>query len=131
MDEEIKKQELRDALRESRNEFMEGMKAYENISESFWTGMSKEEQLWAFCAVIRRLHKAEVEEGRSYRGTLYSVFEFGPESYAVAQMSGFMDIHNSIYRYDGLVDVIKNVLKTLEVEVDDTKLNDAVAKHFY
>ena len=131
MTEEIKKQEVLDALHESGNPFMEGMNAYQDISESFWTSMSKEEQLWAFCAMMRRLAKAELDDGRSYRGTLYNTFGWGPEAYAVAQMSGFMDVHNAIYKYDDLVHMFKDVLKNLEITVEDSALQDAVAKHFY
>ena len=128
---EIKKQEVLDALHESGNAFTEKMKACQDVSESFWTSMSKEEQLWAFCAMTRRLCVAELEEGRSYRGTLYSTFEWGPEAYAAAQMSGFMDIHNSIYKYSDLVHVVENVLKELEIDVPAEQVSDAVAKHFY
>lgn len=131
MTEENKKQEVLDKLHESGNAFREAMNQYQDMTESFWTGLEPEEQLWAFCAMMRRLCKAELEEGRSYRGTLYETFGWGPEAYSAAQMSGFMDIHNAIYKYEDLVYVFKSALETLEIEVDEEKLKAAVAKHFY
>lgn len=131
MIEENRKQEILDELHESGKTFMEAMNQYQDMAESYWTGLEPEEQLWAFCAMMRRLCKAELEEGKSYRGTLYNTFGWGPEAYAAAQMSGFMDIHNAIYKYDDLVHVFKSSLKTLEIEVDEEKLKAAVAKHFY
>jgi hypothetical protein len=64
--------------------------------EDFWNSMSKEDQLKAFCAVIRRLHKGEIVDGRSYRGVLYGTFGFAEEAYMRAQFAGFLDIHNAL-----------------------------------
>lgn len=125
------KQEVLDALHESGKVFMEAQNQYQDMTESFWTGLEPEEQLWAFCAMMRRLCQAELVEGRSYRGTLYDTFGWGPEAYAPAQLSGFMDIHNAIYKYEDLITVFKSVLKDLEIEVDEEKVSAAVARHFY
>lgn len=70
----------------------------EKESEKFWNSLNKDEQLLVFCAVIRRLHKGEIEENRSYRGVLYDIFGFDLDAYSMAQCAGFLDIHNSIYK---------------------------------
>jgi hypothetical protein len=88
----------------------------ENHSK-FWNGLSKDDQLKAFCSVMRLLYKAELEEHGSYRYTLYDVFGFGPESYAQAQLSGFMAIHNAIWDGERLHSLI-------------SKLEDRVAAGF-
>ena len=131
MNDEIKKQEVLDALHESGKEFAKASDSWQQMANSYFSSLEPEEQLWAFCAMTRRLCVAELEVGRSYRGTLYSTFEWGPEAYAAAQMSGFMDIHNSIYKYSDLVHVVENVLKELEIDVPAEQVSDAVAKHFY
>jgi len=95
-------------LHDSSSPFIKAMKEIEDDSEKFWYTMSKEDQLKVFCAVVRRIHKAELEDRRSYRGALYNVFGFGPEAYAQAQMSGYLDIHNAIY-------------EAIEKELDDGK----------
>ena len=68
--------------------------------EEKWNSLSKEDQLYYFCAVVKRIHQGEVEKPRSYRGVLYDVFGFGPEAYAMAQLSGYLDLHNLIYTHD-------------------------------
>ena len=83
----------------------------EEDHEKFWNSLSKDDQLKAFCSVMRLLHKAELEEHGSYRYTLYDVFGFGPESYAQAQLSGFLAIHNAIWdgeRLSKLIDKLED-----------------------
>jgi hypothetical protein len=80
------------------NAFVEAMKQIEDEEEEFWSKLTEEEQLKAFCCVVRRIHKGELVDDRSYRGVLYDVFEFGPESYVRAQMAGYLDIHNAIVK---------------------------------
>lgn len=72
------------------------LEAGQNEQESFWSTLTKEQQLMAFCHVIRQVTKAELEDQRSYRGILYDVFGFGPEAYSYALAAGFMDLHNAI-----------------------------------
>jgi hypothetical protein len=101
------------------------------MANSYFSSLEPEEQLWAFCAVVEKLCKGELDENRSYRGILYDTFGWGPEAYAAAQHAGFLGLHNSIYRFDDLEHVMTNTLKELEIEVDSEKLRDALAKHFY
>lgn len=81
----------------------------EENHDKFWNGLSKDDQLKAFCSVMRRLYKAEIEERGSYRYTLYNVFGFGPESYAQAQVSGFLAIHNAIWDGERLSELINKL----------------------
>ena len=83
----------------------------EEDHSKFWNGLSKDDQLKAFCSVMRLLYKAELEEHGSYRYTLYDVFGFGPESYVQAQLSGFLAIHNAIWdgeRLGQLIDKLED-----------------------
>ena len=82
----------------------------EEDHEKFWNSLSKDDQLKAFCSVMRRLYRAEIEEHGSYRYTLYDVFGFGSESYVQAQLSGFLAIHNAIWdgeRLHSLIDKLE------------------------
>lgn len=64
--------------------------------EEWWNSLTKDQQLDAFCCVVRRIHAgAHVAQG-SYRFVLYEVFDFGPEAYIPAQHSGYLDLHNVI-----------------------------------
>jgi alanyl-tRNA synthetase len=78
------------------DEFARIEKSLEKEQEEFWNSLSKEDQLKAFCAVMRRLVQGELVDQRSYRGVLYDTFGFGLESYLQAQLAGYMAIHNSI-----------------------------------
>ena len=131
MTDEIKKQEVMDQLHETGNAFAKAMDEYQQMANSYYSGLEPEEQLWAFCSIVEKLSKGELDENRSYRGILYETFGWGPESYAAAQCAGFLGLHNSIYRFEDLATVFKNTLKELELEVDDEKLTEALAKYFY
>lgn len=87
-------------LSDFRTAFQQAQEEHQRRIEEKWNALSKEDQLDYFCAVVKRIHQGEVEEQRSYRGMLYGIFGFGPESYAVAQMSGYLDLHNLIYAPD-------------------------------
>lgn len=77
-------------------QFNAAMKAHEEDQEKFWNGLSKDEQLKAFCAVCRRIFDGELNKKGTYRYVLYQVFGFGPEAYAQAQNAGYLSIHNAI-----------------------------------
>ena len=88
------------SLDEISRDFNEVMKRIENEQEAYWNSLSKEEQLKAFCAVVRRFYQAEIVDQGTYRHALYGVFGFGPESYGQAQIAGYLTIHNSIMAED-------------------------------
>jgi len=128
---EIKKQEVMDQLHETGREFAKAMDEYQQMANSYYSGLEPEEQLWAFCAIIEKLCKGELDEKRSYRGILYDTFGWGPEAYAAAQCAGFLGLHNAIYNFEDLEHVFKRTLDELEITVDPEKLSHALAKHFY
>ena len=82
-------------------------------SEAFWNSLSYEDKCDAFQAVVSRIHKGELVEGRSYRGMLYDVFGFKEDMYARGMDCGYLDLHNSI---DILKD--KKKLETVLVHSD-------------
>jgi hypothetical protein len=131
MTDEIKKQEVMDALHESGRAFNKAMNEYQQMANSYYSGLEPEEQLWAFCSIVEKLCKGELDEHRSYRGVLYDVFGWGPEAYAVAQCAGFLGLHNAIYSFDDLENVMTSTLKELEITVDPEKLRDALARNFF
>ena len=92
-DQEKAMQELSDVSRQ----FNEAMDEIRSEREDYWNSLNKDEQLKCFCAVVERIMDGE-NERHSYRGMLYSVFGFGPESYVQAQMSGFLELHNCVYK---------------------------------
>lgn len=110
--------------------FNEAIEHEQQLSENFWENLSSEEQLWVFCAITRRISEAYLSEGKgaSYRYFLYDVMKWGPEAYASAQCSGFLDIHNSIFSSDDLVEMVMGINKHLGVELDKEQVRDAIIK---
>jgi len=74
----------------------EAEKEWEIEANEFWDSLTQDQKMLAFYSVVKRIHKGEIEEERSYRGVLYSIFGFGPEAYVMGMFCGFMDIHNAI-----------------------------------
>jgi hypothetical protein len=111
---------------ELHNTFQRWEVELEEDHDKFWNGLSKDDQLKAFCSVMRRLYKAEIEQRGSYRYTLYDVFGFGSESYVQAQVSGFLAIHNAIWDGERLGDLIAKledrVVESLPEQAEQVKL---------
>ena len=106
-----------------------GIKAMEENQEAYWNSLTAEQQLDLFCCVVRRLVKGELDEGRSYRGVLYDTFGWGPEAYSVAQMAGFIELHNAIYKREHLREIFEDVLKEVDIDIDPEVLSEAMSKH--
>lgn len=72
---------------------------FEQEEEQYWNQLTKDEQLLAFCAVVRRICKGDLVERGSYRHVLYDTFQFGPDSYMRAQLAGYLEVHNILCLY--------------------------------
>lgn len=127
MDEESRNKlidRLRDDLRETSNFYVEAMKAIENEQEAYWNSLSKDDQLKAFCAVVRRIQQAELIDKGSYRWALYNVFGFGPESYTQGMDCGYMAIHNAIMDEDHDSNLLKAFCKKYDIENSEEKISE-------
>lgn len=69
--------------------------------EEFWNTLSKKQQMMAFYSVVSRIVDGEFNKKKSFRGILYDVFNFGPESYAIGMDSGYMTLHNALVESTG------------------------------
>lgn len=123
MNEDDKEKALQE-LQDLSNLFTEAMDRIKEDEEAYWNSLSKEDQLKAFCAVARRIHQAELIDKGSYRHALYGVFGFGPESYAPAQMAGYLDIHNSIFDHDHESRLLKAFCVKYNIEDADNKITE-------
>lgn len=97
MENEAKRLNILEKIKELSIDFNAVMKEVENEEEKYWNSLTKEQQLCCFNSVCRRIIKGEFEDKGTYRYVLYEIFGFGPEAYARAQMAGYLDIHNSIF----------------------------------
>jgi hypothetical protein len=116
--------ETANRLNEISDQFNEAMEDLKNEQEAYWNSLTKEDQLKAFCAVVRRIHKGDIVDKGSYRYVLYQVFDFGPESYAQAQMAGYLALHNSIFDGEHERDTLKAFATQVGVEDPEQAVHD-------
>lgn len=114
--------------------FNETMDAYQKEADELWESLPHDDRLKLFCAVVRILSKAELEDNRSYRGVLYSAFGFDEGSYAVAQCAGFLALHNSIFTVEELQKLVSGFVKEgMDITKDnlDEQVSDYIIKKHY
>jgi len=116
--------ELRDSMKEN-------MLVDKDRSEKLWDSLSVDEQIDVFCAVVRRLCKAELDDHGTYRHALYNVFGFHNGSYSQALDAGFMALHNSIFADKDIDTLIKNFCRDHELEFTPEQIHDWTFKHRY
>ncbi len=86
-----------EGLSDFSEEFENARKIYEHNNDTWWNGLTEQEREDAFYAVVKRIHKAELQDRGSYRWALYDVFGFDPGMYVRGMDCGYMDIHNAIF----------------------------------
>lgn len=104
---------------------------FEKDSEKAWNNLDEDTKLKVFCAISKKIHKAELIDNGTYRYVLYDAFGFGPEAYVPAQLSGYLDIHNAIYddkRLLGMADKVKKFAE--ENNIDSEKTKELIKKIF-
>jgi hypothetical protein len=115
-------------LQEAGEDLSAALKGIEQEQEAYWHSLTQEQRLMAFCAVVRRIHRAEIVEHRSYRGSLYDVFGFGFEAYIQAQDAGYMDIHN--LEYDTVDECVTVIQEAVDQRVPASEYADLIQKYF-
>lgn len=116
-DEAKKREEALDKLAEFSQVFQKAQEEYEAKNDAWWNGLTEEEREDAFYAVVKRIHKAEIEVRGTYRYALYEVFGFDPGMYVQGMNCGYMALHNAIF--DG--EEYRHMRSVNRVEViDDT-----------
>lgn len=101
----------------------------EKREEEVWDSLDYETQLDVFCAVIRKLHKGEIEDNQSYRGVLYDVFGFDLDSYVRAQCAGFLELHNAIMTRDDIDFILRDFTKKNNLTVTDEQIKNYVKRY--
>lgn len=107
---------------QARDAFLEAQEAFKAEQEDFWNSLSKEQQLKAFCAVVRRLVDGELDKQGTYRYVLYETFGFGPNAYVPAQMAGFLELHNSICAEGYDSQLLHAFCRTFSIDDADQKI---------
>ncbi len=87
---------LLDISEEISEKFAKFEEEFAQERSAFFNCLTKEQQLLVFCEVVHKLVNSELVERQSYRGVLYEEFSFESDAYMLAQISGFLELHNSI-----------------------------------
>ncbi len=106
------------------DQFIQAMKQIEDEQEQYWSSLSKDDQLKAFCAVVRRICKAEIVDKGTYRYALYNVFGFGPEAYIQAQDAGYLALHNAIVDEEYDFRLLRAFCKKYNIEDGENKVTN-------
>ena len=85
-----------DQLVKMSQEWEKSDKAHEAKVDEWWDSITTEEREMAFYSICKRIHKAELQDGGTYRYALYDVFGFDGGMYRHGMNCGFMAIHNAI-----------------------------------
>jgi len=121
------------ALHEFDEQEAEYMKEYEQKNDQWWNGLTEEEREDAFYAVCKRMFEARVRENRSYRGTLYDKFGFGPHMYRAGMECGFFALHNMLHEaleYEAIKSVTRIEVIEEQESVYEKQLADSQHVHF-
>jgi hypothetical protein len=96
IEEDKKREQALDALAELSQEMEKHREEYEAANDSWWNSLSEQERQDAFYAVVKRIHKAELQDRGTYRYALYNVFGFDGGMYMRGMDCGYMALHNAI-----------------------------------
>ena len=116
MAENAKREKALQELSDLGQEMEKHQEEYEAENDAWWNGLSEQEREDAFYAVVKRIHKAEIEDRGTYRYALYNVFGFGGGMYLKGMNCGYMNLHNGIFDHNEF-EAMKHVSR-LEV-IDD------------
>lgn len=117
---------------EQRSEFFRDLveKSKQRKQENFEREEFKYKELYShdrldiFCAIVRRLYQAEIENRCTYRYILYDIFGFDPEAYSRAQDAGFLALHNSIMNEEYDEEMLRAFCKLHGIDDVDKKIEE-------
>lgn len=94
----------------------EAIVQFKQDSRDFFNSLPYEQQLMVFSHVVSSICKNEFEDKGTYRHLLYDIFNFNTDSYAIGMDCGLLELHNSIYSYEELIESIKQIINHLKID---------------
>ena len=91
----------------------EAQTQYKLSSQEFFDSLSYDDKLKCFFHVINCIYKNIYEDKGSYRHLLYSIFNFGPDSYALGIDCGLMTIHNDVCTHEDIDEALNRIFTHL------------------
>jgi len=97
---------------------------YKVKAKEYFKSLSEEDQLLVFFHITNSIFENYYEDKSSYRGLLYSKFEFSSDSYSLGMDSGMFAIHNDLTIPEDKEKMLKLIVKFLNLELDRQQLYD-------
>jgi hypothetical protein len=94
-------------------------KSFKVLCEQEWDSLPEEQKLKIWYYVCNQIYINEFIDKGSYRHLMYTLFKFGPESYALGMDCGLMEIHNSITMTEDLCDNAALALRHFGLELPE------------
>jgi len=89
--------------------------AFISTAETFWNGLSSQDQLKCFFSVVDRIYTGTLEDNQSYREILSETFGFDNSSYNIGLLCGFLTIYHRLNNTSEIDDdVYQSIMKTAE-----------------
>jgi hypothetical protein len=100
---------------------------YTTKAKEYFNQLDYDDRLLVFFHVMNTFYQNEFEDKGSYRHLLYTKFNFDCDSYTIGMDSGCMELHNSVYSREDLIDGIEAIFKMLKVEYNAEMINSALS----
>ena len=104
---------------------------YEQQVNIFFNSLNYDDQLKVFYHVVKNIYEGSIIEQGSYRHIIYGKFNFGPDSYALGMDCGLLELNNSIYSHEEISKSLKDVLKYLNLQVDELTFTKLLSRFTY
>jgi hypothetical protein len=99
---------------------------YEIKAKVFFDQLDYDDRLLVFFHVMKTFYDNERIDKGSYRHLLYDKFGFDCDAYTVGMDCGCMELHNSIFHRQELIEGIEAIFKMLNIDHNNALINQAL-----
>jgi hypothetical protein len=96
-------------------------------AKDYFNNLEYDDKLLVFFHVMNTFYQNEFVDKGSYRHLLYTKFDFECDSYTIGMDSGCMELHNSIYSREDLINGIEAIFKMLKIDYNTEMINRALS----
>jgi hypothetical protein len=97
--------------------------AYKQKAKDYFQSLDTDTKLLLFYHITSSIYENYFIDKGSYRGLLYSKFDFGPEAYGLGYSSGMFALHNAIFTPDELDENFNKLLDHLKLDLSNKEID--------
>jgi len=98
--------------------------------DAWWANADQATRQKAFLSVVKRIHKAEIQDRGSFKYGLIDVFNFGGDMYTPAIEHGYMELHNTIVHNLFEVEETGGVKKVEIIDQDNGNIEKEIPNNY-